>query len=223
MPAHQLAPDIADDPDDPGHSGHSARSAGPGDTAAVLEAERRHLAVSRAALRAMREHAQSLSSDAAGDWVSQQILQALLDQRVAALADHSGTPLFFGRLDRTGGDDLPGTIYVGRRHVHDERSRPLVIDWRAPVSRAFYQATPADPMGVELRRRFGYHGGDLTAYEDEPLTGGGVLAQSRILTEEIERPRSGPMRDIVATIQPDQDEIVRSELGGTVCVQGAPG
>ncbi|GGQ34260.1 HelD family protein [Streptosporangium pseudovulgare] len=223
MPAHQLAPDIADDPDDPDHS---VRSAGPGDgadTAAVLEAERRHLAVSRAALRAMREHAQSLSSDAAGDWVSQQILQALLDQRVAALADHSGTPLFFGRLDRTGGDDLPGTIYVGRRHVHDERSRPLVIDWRAPVSRAFYQATPADPMGVELRRRFGYHGGDLTAYEDEPLTGGAVLAQSRILTEEIERPRSGPMRDIVATIQPDQDEIVRSGLGGTVCVQGAPG
>ncbi|MET9068080.1 HelD family protein [Streptosporangium sandarakinum] len=226
MPAHQLAPDIADDPDDPGHPGRSVRSADPGDdadAAAVLEAERRHLAVSRAALRAMREHAQSLSSDAAGDWVSQQILQALLDQRVAALADHSGTPLFFGRLDRTGGDDLPGTIYVGRRHVHDERSRPLVIDWRAPVSRAFYQATPADPMGVELRRRFGYHGGDLTAYEDEPLTGGGVLAQSRILTEEIERPRSGPMRDIVATIQPDQDEIVRSELGGTVCVQGAPG
>ncbi|MEU9831522.1 AAA family ATPase [Streptosporangium sp. NPDC048047] len=228
MPAHQLAPDIADDPDRPGRSGHPDES-GPGvaadgaDAAVVLDAERRHLAVSRAALRAMREHAQSLSSDAAGDWVSQQVLQALLDQRVAALADHSGTPLFFGRLDRTGGDDLPGTIHVGRRHVHDERSRPLVIDWRAPVSRAFYQATPADPMGVELRRRFGYHGGDLTAYEDEPLTGGGTLAQSRILTDEIERPRSGPMRDIVATIQPDQDEIVRSDLGGTVCVQGAPG
>ncbi|ACZ91540.1 HelD family protein [Streptosporangium roseum] len=205
MPAHQLAPDITDDP------------------AETLAAEREHLAASRAALRAMREHAQSLSSDAAGDWVSQQILQALLDQRVAALADHSGTPLFFGRLDRAVDDDLPGTIYVGRRHVHDERSRPLVIDWRAPVSRAFYQASPSDPMDVALRRRFGYHGGDLTAYEDEPLDQGGALQHSRILTEEIERPRSGPMRDIVATIQPDQDEIVRSELGRTVCVQGAPG
>ncbi|MBG0814752.1 AAA family ATPase [Planomonospora sp. ID82291] len=171
----------------------------------------------------MREHAQSLSSDAAGDWVSQQILQALLDQRVAALADHSGTPLFFGRLDRSVTDDLPGTVHVGRRHVHDDRSRPLVVDWRAPVSRAFYQASPADPMGVSRRRRFGYHGGELTAFEDERLDRGEALRQSKILTEEIERPRSGPMRDIVATIQPDQDEIVRDDLTRTVCVQGAPG
>ncbi|WP_371782457.1 HelD family protein [Streptosporangium subroseum] len=205
MPAHQLAPDITGDPSE------------------TLATERAHLAASRAALRAMREHAKSLSSDAAADWVSQQILQGLLDTRVAALADHSGTPLFFGRLDRSVDDDLPGTIYVGRRHVHDDRSRPLVIDWRAPVSRAFYQASPADPMDVARRRRFGYHGGDLTAYEDERLDQGGDLQQSRLLTEEIERPRSGPMRDIVATIQPDQDEIVRSGLGQTVCVQGAPG
>ncbi|MBX6383112.1 MAG: AAA family ATPase [Microbispora sp.] len=188
----------------------------------VLEAERAHLAVSRAALRAMREHAQSLSADAAGDWVSQQVLQGLLDQRVAALADHPDTPLFFGRLDHTARDDLPSTVYVGRRHVHDEGGRPLVIDWRAPVSRAFYQASPADPMGVALRRRFGYQGGELTAYEDEPLDGR-ELGRSRLLTEEIERPRTGPMRDIVATIQPDQDEIVRADLGVTVCVQGAPG
>ncbi|GAA4569933.1 HelD family protein [Planotetraspora kaengkrachanensis] len=188
----------------------------------VLEAERTHLAVSRAALTSMREHAQSLSADAAGDWVSQQILQGLLDQRVAALADHKDTPLFFGRLELSPGGDIPGTIYVGRRHVHDEDRRALVIDWRAPVSRAFYQASPADPMGVTLRRRFGYHGGDLTAYEDEPMDGR-ELAQSRLLAEEIERPRTGPMRDIVATIQPDQDEIVRSDLTVTVCVQGAPG
>ncbi|TDC09463.1 AAA family ATPase [Nonomuraea longispora] len=207
MPAHQLAPDIPSD---------------------VLAAEQAHLAESRAALKAMRAHAQSLSSDAAGDWVSQQILQSLLDQRVAALADHPDTPLFFGRLDRATAqedepDALPGTIHVGRRHVHDGNSRPLVIDWRAPVSRAFYQASPADPMGIVLRRRFGYHGGALTAFEDEPLGEGVELGPSRILTQEIERPRTGPMRDIVATIQPDQDEIVRSTLAQTVCVQGAPG
>ncbi|WP_336210684.1 HelD family protein [Nonomuraea sp. LPB2021202275-12-8] len=202
MPAHQLAPDIPSD---------------------VLADEQAHLARSRAALQAMRTHAQSLSADAAGDWVSQQILQSLLDQRVAALADHPDTPLFFGRLDRSADDDLPPTIYVGRRHVHDGTSRPLVIDWRAPVSRAFYQASPTDPMGVALRRRFGYHGGALTAFEDEPLGEGAEVGPSQILTDEIERPRTGPMRDIVATIQPDQDEIVRATLAQTVCVQGAPG
>ncbi|MEV5414043.1 AAA family ATPase [Thermopolyspora sp. NPDC052614] len=207
MPAHQLAPDIPDE-DRP---------------ADVLAAERAHLAAARTALRAMREHAESLSADAAGDWVSQEILQHALDQRVAALADHPDTPLFFGRLDRSADDDLPHTIHVGRRHVHDGQGRPLVIDWRAPVSRAFYQASPADPMNVALRRRFGYQGGELTAYEDEHLEQGESLGTSRILTDEIERPRTGPMRDIVATIQPDQDEIVRGDLARTICVQGAPG
>jgi len=100
------------------------------------------------------------------------------------------------------------------------------------VSRPFYRASQAQPMGLGLRRRFGFSGAELTAYEDEPFAAGagpaaapGAVAGpvSRILIEEIERPRSGPMRDIVATIQPDQDDIVRSAVGQTVCVQGAPG
>ncbi|MEO3823979.1 AAA family ATPase [Actinomadura sp. B10D3] len=192
---------------------------------AVLAAERAHLVESRAALRRMREHAQSLTADVAADWVSRQFLESLLDQRVAALADHPDAPLFFGRmdLDGDGGPDLPAVMYVGRRHVHDGADgSPLVLDWRAPVSRAFYQAGPADPMGWRLRRRFGFQAGELTAFEDEPLDGGD-LGPSRILTEEIERPRTGPMRDIVATIQPEQDVIVRADLPATVCVQGAPG
>jgi DNA helicase IV len=193
------------------------------DVTGVLEAEQRHLAESRAALTAIREHAQSLSADAAGDWVSKQVLESLLDQRIQALADHSDTPLFFGRLDRDHGDeDLPGVLYVGRRHIHDDSSKPLVIDWRAPVSKAFYQAGPNDPMGVVRRRRFGYRGGELTAFEDEQLDGR-ELGASRLLTEEIERPRTGPMRDIVATIQPEQDSLVRAGLPDTICVQGAPG
>ncbi|TMR41825.1 HelD family protein [Actinomadura geliboluensis] len=196
------------------------------DETEILTAERAHLAESRAALRRMREHAASLSADVAADWVSRQILEAMLDQRVAALADHPDTPLFFGRMDRAaaGDPELPEVIYVGRRHVHDgAEGRPLVLDWRAPVSRAFYQAGPADPMGWRLRRRFGFQAGELTAFEDEPLDGGAGAGPSRILTEEIERPRTGPMRDIVATIQPEQDVIVRADLPRTVCVQGAPG
>jgi DNA helicase IV len=123
-------------------------------------------------------------------------------------------------------------FHIGRRHVHDADGRPVVIDWRAPVSRPFYRASPADPMGLALRRRFGFSGGELTAYEDEELGAGRPgadelpatgLPASRIMIDEIERPRSGPMRDIVATIAPDQDDIVRADAGQTVCVQGAPG
>jgi DNA helicase IV len=116
-------------------------------------------------------------------------------------------------------------FHVGRRHVHDTKGSPVVIDWRAPVSRPFYRASQAEPMGLELRRRFGFSGGELTAFEDEKFGDGArqPAATSRILIEEIERPRSGPMRDIVATIQPDQDDIVRGGIDQTVCVQGAPG
>jgi DNA helicase IV len=100
----------------------------------------------------------------------------------------------------------------------------MVIDWRAPVSQPFYRASKKDPMDVGLRRRFGYTGGELSAYEDEHLSDPAEVERtSKLLQREIERPRVGPMRDIVATIQPEQDEIVRSGLGGTVCVQGGPG
>ena len=59
------------------------------------------------------------------------------------------------------------SFHIGRRHVHAPDGTPAVIDWRAPVSRPFYRASGADPMNLELRRRFGFSGGELTAYEDE--------------------------------------------------------
>src|SRR5580698_237119 len=137
------------------------------------------------------------------------------------------------------GSAFPGEqFHIGRRHVHDPEGHPVVIDWRAPVSRPFYRASPAEPMGLAHRRRFGFSGGELTAYEDEDFTRAGRpdlrerpeprpgepgAAVSRILIDEIERPRSGPMRDIVSTIQPEQDDIVRADADRTVCVQGAPG
>jgi DNA helicase IV len=120
------------------------------------------------------------------------------------------------------------SFHIGRRHVHAPDGTPAVIDWRAPISRPFYRASGADPMNLELRRRFGFSGGELTAYEDELFTTDRSAEKteakpSQILIDEIERPRSGPMRDIVATIQPDQDDIVRADAAQTVCVQGAPG
>ncbi|MGW7667962.1 HelD family protein [Streptomyces sp. NPDC054775] len=180
----------------------------------------------------MREDVENLDiSDVTANWVNAEVLARQIDERIKALADLSHTPLFFGRLDylhAPGADRAEGAdgerFYIGRRHVHDADGDPMVIDWRAPVSQPFYRASKKDPMDVALRRRFGYTGGDLTAYEDEHLSDPAEAATtSKLLQQEIERPRVGPMRDIVATIQPEQDEIVRSGLSGTVCVQGGPG
>ena len=227
------------------------------DTDLVLAAERAHLRAAHAFLRLMRENVLSLRA-LGGDPVSEEYLKANLHRRAEALHDLPDTPLFFGRLDYSDqvtwpdtnagdgkarseagraefGSAFPGEqFHIGRRHVHDPDGHPVVIDWRAPVSRPFYRASPAEPMGLAHRRRFGFSGGQLTAYEDEDFSRAGrhVPARrpgepgasvSRILIDEIERPRSGPMRDIVSTIQPEQDDIVRADVDRTVCVQGAPG
>jgi DNA helicase IV len=259
----------------PGPAGDHTDGQGLGGSDPVLITERDYLRSSREFLRLMRENVLSLRA-MGGDRVSEEYLKADLYRRAEALIDLPDTPLFFGRLDYADAPDRPAgagqpragagasrldpeefradavageQFHIGRRHVHDPDGRPVVIDWRAPVSRPFYRASPADPMGLARRRRFGFSGGELTAYEDEDFTVTGEPATeglaspapsaapppsagpgpssarpaSRILIEEIERPRSGPMRDIVATIQPDQDDIVRASADQTVCVQGAPG
>lgn len=190
---------------------------------AVLIAERRHLEDSRLALARMKDQAADWQTATGGDHVSTQYLRQMLHRRVEQLTDTPDAPLFFGRLDfsRRLGAPTDETCHIGRRHVTTgPGSDPLVIDWRAPISRAFYQARAADPMGVALRRRFGFQAGQLTAYEDEDLSRD---SSSDLLEAEIERPRTGPMRDIVATIQPDQDELVRIAVEHSMCIQGAPG
>ena len=219
MPASHLNGDLDSEHD----TGHDA------ELDSELDAERTHLAASRAALRRMREHAEALfatGDGVAGDAYSAETLGRTLSRRMAELADNPDTPLFFGRLDfGTGDRDHAGHRYhVGRRHVTDAAGEPMVLDWRAPVSRSFYRASASDPQGVAVRRRFGFVRGRLTSFEDEHLDRGEELGTaSRILTAEIERPRVGPMRDIVATIQPEQDELVRADLDESICVQGAPG
>ncbi|MFD5414227.1 HelD family protein [Streptomyces nojiriensis] len=224
MPAH--APETTQD--DP-TANPTANPAAPDDP---LGRERAHLTASRSALRAMREDVESLDiRDVTANWVNAIVLQAQIDDRIKALADLAHTPLFFGRLNylhAPGAELAEGAegeqFYIGRRHVHDADGDPMVIDWRAPVSQPFYRASKTDPQDIALRRRFGYTGGELTAYEDEHLSDPGeAAAVSKLLQQEIERPRVGPMRDIVATIQPEQDKLVRSGLTGSVCVQGGPG
>ncbi|WP_328991076.1 AAA family ATPase [Kribbella sp. NBC_01245] len=187
----------------------------------TLIAERDHLATSRKALAAMRAKTGSLEI-ASADPVNTAFLKAAIWRRMKELEDDPDVPLFFGRLDYL--EPTTETFHIGRRHVNDEAGEPLVVDWRADISVPFYRASKTEPMGVGTRRRFGFTHGEMTAFEDEDLTApAGIDEHSDILDAEIERPRSGPMRDIVATIQPEQDVIVRAGVGDTICVQGAPG
>ena len=184
-----------------------------------LAAEQEHLAGSRHQLARMRERTEAMDAAAAADWVSREYLESTFALRMRQLADDPTIPLFFGRLDYGDGE----RFHIGRRHISDPTGEPMVVDWRAPVSLPFYRASRAEPMDVRRRRRYGFQSGRLTAYEDEDLAAPAGAGHSAILEAEIERPRVGPMRDIVATIQPEQDVIVRADLSRSVCVQGAPG
>lgn len=200
-----------------------------------LQVERDHHERVRAAMATMhetateltaayhREYMQSKENRRPGDAKPDQNLGFAMAQfrarRLEGLAD-TGGPLFFGRLWLDSGE----SYHLGRRHIRDDtdRTHPLVVDWRAPVAEHFYRATVHSRHDVTRRRRFGFRDGVLTSFEDEDLTTG-IDFDSALLHEEIERPRTGPMRDIVATIQPEQDELIRRDADTTLCVQGAPG
>src|SRR3954447_23910293 len=156
--------------------------------------------------------------------------------------------LVFGRIDRAPLDDgqiVGDTFYIGRVAVADEGQEPVVVDWRAPVAEPFYRATGRAPMGLERRRHFAARGRQLLGIEDEffgeaaarlgaapdgtPLNsnsnGNGSLEVSgqQSLIASLESARTGHLTDIVATIQGEQDEIIRGELRGVLVVQGGPG
>ncbi|MBC9716626.1 AAA family ATPase [Streptomyces sp. TRM66268-LWL] len=206
-----------------------------------LTRERTHHDRCRTALTAMIEGAHEqvvVGENASASGADAEVLGYELRSRAKEMTELPQGPLFFGRLDFAGvrdgavaGDHRGQSYHIGRLRIGEHPAAPpLVVDWRAPVSRAFYRAGAHDPQGVAVRRRFGWAPGsrgdsaDLTGFEDELLGQGEELSgPSAFLAEEIERPRVGPMRDIAATIQPEQDELVRGDLGVSVCVQGAPG
>ncbi|MFB7656248.1 MULTISPECIES: HelD family protein [unclassified Streptomyces] len=201
----------------------------------ALALERAHHERCREVLAAMidgaREHVVT-GEDVSASGADAEVLGYRLRSRAKELRELPEGPLFFGRLDfaeAEASDTEAPVLHLGRLRISEHpASPPLVVDWRAPVSRAFYQATADDARGVAVRRRFGWAPGsrgdsaDLTGLEDEHL-GRGESRASALVAREIERPRVGPMRDIAATIQPEQDDLVRAGLTTTVCVQGAPG
>jgi DNA helicase IV len=132
-------------------------------------------------------------------------------------------PLCFGRIDRSAANHW----YIGRRHVEDQVGEPVVVDWRAPIAMPFYRATVVDTMGLSLRRRFLVEGRQIVDILDENLAhpstvDAGAYVPDPLLAE-IGRSRTGTMRDIVATIQAEQDVIIRAPLDSCIVVQGGPG
>jgi DNA helicase IV len=174
-------------------------------------------------MRARTSAAASITESAA-QAVDSAIARAHLERRLRSL-DTEVDGLSFGRLDAETGE----TWYVGRRHVEDERGDPVVVDWRAPVSTPFYRATAADPMELSRRRRFVMtkrHVDDLfdEVFDDpdsvDAAHHGGIPDP---LLAELERSRTGEMRDIVATIAAEQDVVIRAALDTCLVVQGGPG
>jgi len=197
-----------------------------------LTEEQEYAEQCREALRRMVSGAREnvvVGEDTWGDRYTAERLGFYLKTLARDLAEEGDNPPYFGliRYGDDAGEHRDQAYYLGRRHISDAIGRPpMVIDWRAPVSTTFYRASATDPRGLATRRRFGWSGNTLTSFEDEQF-GTARPSQtesgSELVRREIERARVGPMRDIVATIQPEQDEVVRTELEVSVCVQGAPG
>ncbi|WP_082375800.1 HelD family protein [Pseudonocardia sp. HH130629-09] len=155
----------------------------------------------------------------------------MLTDRLAGLraAEHG---LAFGRLDADDGE----IRYVGRIGLLDEDNEyePLLMDWRAPAARPFYTATAANPEGMRRRRHLRTRLRQVVAIDDEPLnlaemseeerarSGSGLTSEAALLAA-VSQARTGRMGDIVATIQGEQDRIIRSKPSGVLVVQGGPG
>ncbi|MFI0443993.1 HelD family protein [Actinomadura sp. 6N118] len=139
--------------------------------------------------------------------------------------------LCFGRIDHRAEGDLPGdTFYIGRIGLRDEHREPLLIDWRATAARPFYTATPTSPGTLARRRHLHLRLREVVRLDDEVFDLDGLTAadQSTIVGEAallatLRRGRTGRMSDVVATIQEEQDQVIRAGLPGVLVVQGGPG
>ncbi|MFE1479821.1 RNA polymerase recycling motor ATPase HelR [Streptomyces fimicarius] len=124
--------------------------------------------------------------------------------------------------------DGSGPLYVGRLGLTDSTGRRLLLDWRSPAAEPFFGATHADPMGLASRRRYRWHGGRINDYWDEVFapegfTGHAALDDQSAFIASLGGHRSARMRDVLGTIQADQDAVIRAGSRGTLVVDGGPG
>ncbi|MCF2527617.1 UvrD-helicase domain-containing protein [Yinghuangia soli] len=196
-----------------------------------LEAEQQHVDRAYVRLEAMRGEAQALMREGykqaqvgtMGSLVERDtmVFRAELWARTLDAADDG---LVFGRLDRTDRE----VWHIGRIGVRDADSEILVVDWRAPAAEAFYQATPEDPRGIVRRRVLHCRGHQVVDIEDDLLDPDAapddlVVVGDGAFLAALSRTRDGSMRDIVATIQQEQDDAIRAPADGSVIVRGGPG
>ncbi|MEW2358539.1 AAA family ATPase [Spirillospora sp. NPDC029432] len=211
-----------------------------------IATEQRYVDVAYARLEEMRADAQAMIREGyrqsmagtKGSLVDRDAMvhQAAMRARALDVADDG---LVFGRLDldpsrrpRRSAEGEAGTAgdeirYIGRIGVRTPEHDSLVIDWRAPAAEDFYQATPEDPRGVIRRRVLHSRGHTVVDLEDDLLdpaaAGDLTVIGDGAFIASLARAREGAMRDIVATIQREQDEVIRAPADGTVLVRGAPG
>jgi DNA helicase IV len=209
-----------------------------------VPAEQAHVDLAYARLAAMRAAAMARLQDAFGERGG--TFQALTERDIRVRNSLSRLEqleigresLVFGRIDRRAGEGL-GTngadgadeaFHIGRLAISDRDQEPVVVDWRAPIAEPFYRATGAHPMGLTRRRHFLTEGHRVLDLEDELFDAEGSdsgvglgLSGPQVLLATLERSRTGRMRDIVATVQREQDEIIRGPLPGILVVQGGPG
>ncbi|MTV25598.1 AAA family ATPase [Nitriliruptoraceae bacterium ZYF776] len=209
-------------------------AAAPGAKRRALAAEQEHVARVHDRVEELRARADARSASAAAERGGS-TFQAVFERdvtahhhasRAARLTFGDVESLAFGRLDLAAGD----TLHVGRLSVIDEAGDVLLVDWRAPAAGAFYRATAAHPEGVARRRTLTTRGRRVDDLDDEVLDADAaealglqaVTGQGALLAA-LSRTRTGHLRDIVATIQADQDRIIRAPATGTLVIAGGPG
>jgi len=192
-----------------------------------LDREREHLAFARECRDHMIDRLERVDPSASADEITAEYVEMTVAEALDSLRS-PGAGEFFGRID----EPAPNRTsiehwYIGRRHVENDTHDPVVVDWRAPISAPFYRATAIDPLGVVFRRRFTFDEGLMTAYLDEHLDDPDAVDVAAGIPDpvlaEIGAARSGAMREIVATIQAEQDIVIRAPIDQALIVQGGPG
>jgi DNA helicase IV len=192
---------------------------------ADLAAEQAHVDAAYARAEALRDHALGVSrrDDLSASEIDGTILQQHFEERARSLDSATRGVLCFGRID-----EGSRVLHIGRTHVEEGDGRLLVVDWRARAAIPFYRATLAEPLGLDRRRRFMFERRTLVDIMEEDFADPeGSLANSGgvpdPLLAELGRARGARMRDIAATIQAEQDVVIRAPTDRCLIVQGGPG